>query len=71
IGRVNRVFKQDYYTKSYIFILVTPVERTNIRHPILNLKIIKETINEPLIISLTAIQPVKLYIVYINSIRII
>ncbi|KAK1773347.1 hypothetical protein QBC45DRAFT_340109, partial [Copromyces sp. CBS 386.78] len=60
----------DYYIKSYIFILITPVERTNIRHPILDLKIIKTT-NELLIINLTAIQPVKLYIIYIDGVGII
>ncbi|KAK3403030.1 hypothetical protein B0T20DRAFT_449951 [Sordaria brevicollis] len=71
IGRIDRVFEQDYYTKSHVFILITPIRHTNRRHHILDLNIMEELTDEPVIIGLTAVQPVTLYMVHVDGVGIV
>ncbi|KAK1775202.1 hypothetical protein QBC45DRAFT_335893, partial [Copromyces sp. CBS 386.78] len=55
----------------YIFTFIILINRIEIRYNILDLEIIKEAEDDPIIISLTIIQLIFIYILCINRVGVV
>ncbi|KAI1747760.1 hypothetical protein F4782DRAFT_535125 [Xylaria castorea] len=56
-GRVDYIFVLDNYEDGHIFVILTPVKRTNARDHILDLEIMAEKPDDSVIVGITAVSP--------------
>ncbi|KAI1485633.1 hypothetical protein F5X96DRAFT_674446 [Biscogniauxia mediterranea] len=70
-GRVDHIFVLDNFDDRHIFIILTPVRSTNARDALLDLEVMEEQNDDAIIVGVTAIAPVRLYMVKVDSVGIV
>ncbi|KAI1207273.1 uncharacterized protein F4807DRAFT_435103 [Annulohypoxylon truncatum] len=70
-GRLDHIFLFDVYGERHIFAVVTPLRRDGTRDALLDLEILQESNDDPIIIGVPQIQPTRPYLVPIDGLGII
>lgn len=67
LGRIDHIFLFNVWGEQHIFAIVTPMELTGELDEILNLQTMDEQEDDPITIGITAIEPIKPYVVPIRG----
>ena len=71
IAQIDHVFVLENFEDRHIFAILTPIRFSGHRDPILDLRIMNEGSSDILIVGLPAIDPVRLYIVPVDNVRLV
>lgn len=70
-GKIDHIFLLDQLRDRHIFVVLQPIRLSGRRDPVLGLNIMDKVDDEVVLIGITAVQPVKLYILDVEGVGLV